>query len=90
MLLKPTSNWHKATVLVCANGKVFGSKVLDVFVDLRGDVVEIIIEDLHTVYKDCANRFNNENSSFCLISKTLQIKSKNSIECPITVELTRE
>lgn len=87
-LQQENCNKHQATIIVCANGKDLGSGVRDVFVNVSKDTVEIIIEDLYTIYGDCSNRFTTEDSSFSLICKTLQIKSKDALGCPITIEIT--
>lgn len=87
--LKPENcNRHQAYVCVCANGKDCSSGVRAVSANIGRDTAEITIEDLHTIYGGCSNRFTAKDSSFSLICKTLQIKSENALGCTITVEIT--
>lgn len=87
-LQQKNCNKHRATIIVCANGKDLSPGVRDVFVSVGKDTAEVIIEGLHTIHGDCSNRFVAEDSSFSLICKTLQIKSKDTFGCPITIEIT--
>lgn len=79
---------HRANILVRANGKDCGPGVRVVSAKVGEGIAEIVIEDLHTIYGGRSNRFTIDDSSFCLICKTLQIKSMDTLDCPITIEIT--
>lgn len=79
---------HRANILVCISGKNCCSGVRVVSVKASEGIAEIVIEDLHTIYGGCSNRFTIDDSSFCLICKTLQIMSMDTLGCPITIEIT--
>lgn len=87
-LRRENCNRHRASVLVHANGKDCFPDVRVVSAKASEGTAEIIIEDFHTIFGDRSNRFTVEESSFYLIGKTLQIKSKDNFDCPITVEIT--
>ncbi len=78
---------HKATILIHANRKDYGPGFLAVSVTVNGDVGQIIIEDLHTVYS-CSNTFTTKDSSFSFIANTLCVKTKDAIQGEISINIT--
>lgn len=87
-LRRGNCNRHQASVLVHANGKDCCASVRVVSANVSKGTVEIIIEGFDTIHGERSNRFTIEDSTFSLICKTLQIKSKDTLGCPITVEIT--
>lgn len=87
-LRRENSGRHRAAVLVHANGKDYSPGMRIVYAKVRKSTVEIIIEDLHTIYRDCANRFTEKESSFYLFGQTLQIKSMDYFNRQISIEIT--
>ncbi|MBQ7296462.1 MAG: hypothetical protein IJW86_09810 [Clostridia bacterium] len=79
---------HRATILIHSNGKDYGPGFLVVNVTVNGDVGQIIIEDLHTIYGDCSNTFTTKDSSFSFVSNTLCIKINDSIFGKISINIT--
>ena len=79
---------HKATILIHANRKDYGPGFLVVSVTVNGEVGQIIIEDLHTVYGSCSNIFTTTDSSFTFISNTLCIKRNNALAEEISINIT--
>ena len=82
------SDRHKANVLVHAHGKDLTPGVRFISVKVCENVLEIIIEDFHTIYGDRSNRFTLEDSNFSFIGKTMEIKAKDTFGFPITVAIT--
>lgn len=80
---------HKATILVHANRKDYGPVFLVVSVTVNGDVGQIIIEDLHTVYGSCSNTFTTKDSSFSFVANTLCIKTNDTISGRISINITQ-
>lgn len=87
-LRQENCNRHQAYVLVHADGRDCCSGVRIVFANVSEGKVELIIEGFDTIYRDRSNKFTVENSTFSLISRTLQIKSKDTFGKPISVEIT--
>ena len=79
---------HKATILIHANRKDYGPGFLVVSVTVNGEVGQIIIEDLHTVYGSCPNTFTTKDSSFSFIANTLCVKTKHAIQGEISINIT--
>ena len=79
---------HRVNVLVHVNEKEFSSGIRLVSIKACENTVDIIIEELHTIYGACSNRFTLENSSFALIHKTLQIRTEDALKQKITIEIT--
>jgi len=69
-------------------GKTVAPGVRVVSAKASEDIAEITIEDFHTIYEDHSNGFTVDDSFFDLICKTLQIKSVDVFDCPITLEIT--
>lgn len=88
-LKRENSDRHRANVLVHTNGKDCCPDVRIVSAKVCKGAAEIIIEDFHTIFRDRSNRFTTKESSFCLISKTLQVESLDNFDRPITIEITR-
>lgn len=76
---------HKATILIHANRKDYGPGFLGVSVTVNGDIGQIIIEDLHTVYGSCSNTFT---TNFSFIANTLCVKTKDAIQGEISINIT--
>ena len=79
---------HRVNVLVHVNGKDFSPGIRVASINAHEKNVEIIIEELHTIYGTCSNRFTLENSSFALIHKTLQIRTEDALGQKMTIEVT--
>lgn len=79
---------HLANILIHANGIDFSSGVRFVSAKASEDAVEIVVEELSTVYGDCFNTFTLKDSSFAIFCKTLQIKTSNALGQNVTVEIT--
>lgn len=79
---------HKATILIHANRKDYGPGFLVVSVTVNGEVGQIIIEDLHTVYGSYPNTFTTKDSSFSFIANALCVKTKYAIQGEISINIT--
>ena len=79
---------HKATILIHANGKDYGPGFLVVSVTATEEVGQIIIENLHTVYGSCSNTFTTKDSYFSFIANTLCVKTKDTIQGKISINIT--
>ena len=79
---------HRVNVLVHVNGKDFSPGIRVASIKEGNNTVEIVIEELHTIYGSCSNRFTLEDSSFSLIHNTLQIRTKDAFQQKMTIEVT--
>ena len=79
---------HKAWVLVHVNGKDYPPGMRTVCVSVNGNVGQVIIEDLHTIYGDCLNAFTAQDSIFTIFSNTLCIKATDRFGKEISINIT--
>ena len=79
---------HRVNVLVHVNEKDFSPSIRVASIKACENNMEIIIDELHTIYGACTNRFTLENSSFALIHKTLQIRTEDALRQKMTIEVT--
>jgi hypothetical protein len=81
-------HYYVLTILVRANRKDYGPGFLVASVTATGEVGQIIIEDLHTVYGNCSNTFTTKDSSFSFIANTLCVRTKDAIQGEISINIT--
>lgn len=85
---KQNMDRHTARILIHANKKDYGFGMRTVYVNIKENYGEVIIENLETLCDNCSNIFTTSNSDFSLISGTLSIKTKTILGEKIIVNIT--
>lgn len=80
--------WHQALVLSPASEKAGCGDLLSVLAEETDNSAKITIDWTNSYISNCNSGFTSAECIFCIRGRTLQIKAKDALECPITIEIT--
>lgn len=81
-------DWHKARVLTPASEKAGYADLLYVLVEETDNIAKVTIDWTDSHVQNCNSEFTSAESKFCVYGRTLQIKAKDALGCPITIVIT--